>query len=260
MTKTTDMQALLDLMARLRAPENGCDWCREQTFASISHYTLEEAFEVADAIAGGNRAALCDELGDLLLQVVFHARMAEEEGSFAFADVVAAISSKLERRHPQVFAGATDYSASAEDWEAIKRQERKAKGEDRTSQLDGVPAALPALIKAHKLQQKAALVGFDWPCAEPVLDKLDEEVAELKQAIIDDDADAMADELGDVLFTLVNLARHLPGANAEQSLRLACAKFERRFRQMEQMAVNPLAELDSAGLEALWCRAKKSTD
>jgi MazG family protein len=251
-----NMQALLDLMAQLRDGKAGCNWCREQTFASISAYTLEEAFEVADAIATGDREALRDELGDLLLQVVFHARMAEEEGSFGFTDVVEAIHSKLVRRHPQLFAGDTDYSANAADWEAIKRAERAAKGEVRASLMDGVPRGAPALLKAQKLQQKAALVGFDWPDAQSVLGKLDEEVTELKEAVAQQDENAMADELGDVLFTLVNLARHLSGGNAEQSLRLACAKFERRFRQMEANSSKPLGDLAAVELESLWQQAK----
>lgn len=252
-----DVQQLLAIMAQLRAADTGCDWCREQTSSSIAAYTLEEAFEVADAIAAGDGDNLRDELGDLLLQVVFHARMAEEQGSFAFADVVTAICDKLVRRHPQVFAGAADYKPTAGNWEVIKRAERAAKGDDvRTSLMDGVPHGVPALLRAHKLQKKAALVGFEWPDASAVVDKLDEEVAELKQALESGDSAAIADELGDVFFTLVNLARHLDKVAAEQSVRLACDKFERRFRQMEAMQAD-LASLDAAALEALWQRAKR---
>lgn len=248
---------LLALMARLRDKSDGCEWCREQTFESISAYTIEEAFEVADAIASGCRPALCDELGDLLLQVVFHARMAEEEGSFNFDDVVDAISRKLVRRHPQIFAGDEGFRANATDWERIKREERAQQGEVRNSLMDGVPAGLPALARATKLQQKAALAGFDWPDAKGALAKLHEEIAELEQAMAQGQAEAVIDELGDVLFTLVNLSRHLAGGiNAGQSLRRATHKFERRFRAMEQASATPLADLPAPELERLWQEAK----
>lgn len=252
------MAKLLALMARLRAAEDGCEWCREQTFETISAFTIEEAFEVADAIAANDLDGLCDELGDLLLQVVFHARMAEEAGRFSFGDVVNAITAKLTRRHPQLFAAATEFHATPVDWERIKQQERARKGEHRESLMDGVPAGLPALSRAEKVQKKAALVGFDWQHMQGPLDKLHEEIAELEAALRSGEEDAIHEELGDVFFTLVNLSRHLPGpVNAEQSLRRATQKFEQRFRSMERLRVVPLNQMTAGELEELWQKAKQ---
>jgi MazG family protein len=249
---------LLQIMARLRDLERGCEWDCAQNFASIAPHTLEEAYEVADAIARDDRAALKDELGDLLLQVVFHARMAEEEGSFDFAAVAAAISAKLIRRHPHIF-GEAAYANLAEQnaaWERIKAAERQQQGD--ISALDGIPLALPALSRAAKLQKRAARVGFDWPELAPVLDKLDEELQELRRAVAERHAAAVRDELGDVLFTCVNLARHL-GENPETALQDSNRKFERRFRRLEQhlhSANRQPEQLSLAELDAIWKQVK----
>ncbi len=246
-------------MARLRDPERGCEWDCAQNFASIAPHTLEEAYEVADAIARDDRAALKDELGDLLLQVVFHARMAEEEGSFDFAAVAAAISAKLIRRHPHIFGDAA-YANLAEQnaaWERIKATERQQQGE--VSALDSIPLALPALSRAAKLQKRVARVGFDWPELEPVLDKLDEELHELRRALATDKAAAIRDELGDVLFSCVNLARHL-GENPETVLQDSNRKFERRFRRLEQQvhrSGRQPEQLSLAELDAVWEQVKQ---
>ncbi len=246
-------------MARLRDPERGCEWDCAQNFASIAPHTLEEAYEVADAIARDDRAALKDELGDLLLQVVFHARMAEEEGSFDFAAVAAAISAKLIRRHPHIFGDAA-YANLAEQnaaWERIKATERQQQGE--VSALDSIPLALPALSRAAKLQKRVARVGFDWPELEPVLDKLDEELHELSRALATDKAAAIRDELGDVLFSCVNLARHL-GENPETVLQDSNRKFERRFRRLEQQvhrSGRQPEQLSLAELDAVWEQVKQ---
>ena len=234
-------------MARLRDPDSGCPWDRAQDFASIAPYTIEEAYEVADAIARGAMAELCEELGDLLLQVVFHARMAEEAGAFALADVIDAICSKMERRHPHIFGGAT--ADTADDvvarWEAIKAAEKP-----RASPMDDIPLALPALTRAEKIQKRAARTGFDWPDATGARAKLAEELTELDAAAT---PEAQADELGDLLFSVVNLARHLR-IDPEAALRAANAKFERRFRTIE--AVPGFAELDAQDKERLWRAAK----
>jgi len=261
---------LLAIMARLRAPEDGCPWDIEQTFSTIAPYTIEEAYEVADAIAQGDMEALKDELGDLLLQVVFHARMAEEAGHFAFPDVAAAISDKMVSRHPHVFG---DHEAATPDavkvtWEARKEAERHAKAARRNgaggappSALDGVTAALPALLRAEKLQKRAARVRFDWPDAEQVFAKLDEELGEIHEEIAKGgDADRLEDEVGDLLFVVVNLARHLH-VDPEAALRRTNAKFERRFHAMEA-ALKALGEkpedqsLDT--LEELWQAATRA--
>ncbi|MBX9815892.1 MAG: nucleoside triphosphate pyrophosphohydrolase [Proteobacteria bacterium SG_bin5] len=238
---------LVTIMARLRDPERGCPWDLAQDFASIAPYTIEEAHEVADAIARGDMAELKDELGDLLLQVVFHARMAEEAGHFAFADVVAAISDKMERRHPHIFG---DGQGGPEQWEAIKAAERDAKGD--ASALAGVALGLPALMRAEKLQKRAARTGFDWPDAQGARAKIDEELAEVAAA---DSAHALEDEIGDLLFAVVNWARKL-GVDPEAALRGANAKFERRFRAMETQAGDGFAALDLDAKEALWAQAK----
>lgn len=253
---------LLAIMARLRDPERGCPWDVQQDFASIAAYTIEEAYEVVDAIDRGDFDDLRDELGDLLLQVVFHARMAEEAGRFEFADVVHAISSKMRRRHPHVF-GDVRYADVAEQtraWEAIKTAERARKDEvSDASVLAGISSGLPEWKRAMKLQQRAATVGFTWPGPQPVLDKLIEEVAEVR-AELEQGADParLEDEIGDVLFVAVNLARHA-GVDFSRALRHANAKFERRFRAMEELAASDggnFAESDLAAQEALWQRAK----
>lgn len=241
------IERLVAIMARLRDPERGCDWDLAQNFATIAPYTIEEAYEVADAIARDDLADLKDELGDLLLQVVFHARMAEEAGAFALPDVVAAISDKMERRHPHIFGEAT--TKATEHWETIKAAERQSKG--ATSALDGVALGLPALQRAEKLQKRAARTGFDWPDASGPRAKIDEELAEIEQA---SDANR-AEEIGDLLFAVVNWARHL-GIDAEAALRNANAKFERRFRAMEAMSGDAFAGLGLDSKEALWAKAK----
>ncbi|MBM3535929.1 MAG: nucleoside triphosphate pyrophosphohydrolase [Alphaproteobacteria bacterium] len=257
-----DIDRLIEIMARLRTPEGGCPWDLEQTFASIAPYTIEEAYEVADAIARGNLADLKEELGDLLLQVVFHARMAEERQAFAFDDVAKAIADKMIRRHPHVFGAAPERDATAQtvSWEAAKAAERSEKASrGPASALDGVALALPALMRADKLQRRAARVGFDWPEARQVLDKIDEEIGELRREL---DAgarkDAAEDEVGDLLFALANLARHL-GVDPEAALRRGNRKFERRFRAIEAALAARGRRPEGATLEemeALWQQAK----
>ena len=252
----TPLDRLLRIMARLRDPVSGCEWDVAQSFATIAPYTIEEAYEVADAIARNDLSALRDELGDLLLQVVFHARMAEEAGEFDFAAVATAISDKMEARHPHIFGGAADASQSREGrWETLKANERSAKG--ATSALDGVALALPALMRAEKLQKRAARVGFDWPDVAGPADKVQEELAELAAAGTDADR---AEEAGDLLFAAVNLARAY-GIAPEDALRAANAKFERRFRAMEAIAAArgvDFASLDLDQQDALWRDVKAS--
>jgi nucleoside triphosphate diphosphatase len=242
-----DIARLVAIMARLRDPERGCDWDRVQTFATIAPYTIEEAYEVADAIARGDIDELRDELGDLLLQVVFHARMAEEAGDFALPDVIAAISDKMERRHPHIFGDAD----ASPGWEQIKAEERGEKASD-TSALAGVALSLPALLRAEKLQKRASRVGFDWPDASGARDKVAEEIAEVETATCDAERE---EEIGDLLFAVVNWARKL-GVEPEAALRAANAKFERRFRAMEDMADGNLAERDLDAQAALWQAVK----
>lgn len=238
------IQRLAAIMARLRDPERGCEWDVAQTFATIALYTIEEAYEVVDAIERGDLDALKDELGDLALQVVFHARMAEEAGAFDLAEVLTAISDKMERRHPHVFGdGATP------GWEAVKAAERAAKDPD-PSALAGVARALPALLRAEKLQKRAARVGFDWPDAEGPRAKILEELDEIAHAT----PDTREEEVGDLLFAVVNFARHL-NIDPETALRAANAKFEARFRAMEAMDPE-FAGRDLAAKEALWDAAK----
>ena len=266
--KTGDIARLLAIMAALRDPKSGCPWDVQQDFASIAPYTIEEAYEVADAIGRGDLGDLREELGDLLLQVVFHARMAEEQGAFAFADVVAAISDKMERRHPHVFAGATveDAEAQTREWEEHKRREREANGDADRSALAGIARGLPEWQRAVKLQKRAARVGFDWPSHAPVIDKLHEEIAEVRadfEAVAADPGDAAArdrleDELGDLLFVAANLTRHAK-VDFGAALRRANAKFERRFRAMERLADDDGTDLSALPLEAqdrYWDRAK----
>jgi MazG family protein len=265
---------LLQVMERLRDPQRGCPWDRQQSFATIAPYTIEEAYEVADAIERGDPADLRDELGDLLFQVVFHARMAEERGWFNFNQVAAAIHDKLIRRHPHVFGDAAFSSSSEQtaNWEEHKARERAEaaarRGDGEQSLLGDVPKALPALLRAAKLGRRAARVGFDWPNAAGVRAKLNEELAELDVAISNSDAAGheataaaeIAEELGDVLFTLVNLGRHL-NVDAEEALRAANAKFASRFRHMETLARARGLEINSlspAQWDALWLESKRA--
>lgn len=245
------IERLLAIMARLRDPLRGCDWDLSQDFASIAPYTIEEAYEVADAIARDDMADLRDELGDLLLQVVFHARMAEEAGLFAFTDVAAAISNKMEARHPHIFAEA-DGTMDEARWEDLKAGEREAKGV--TSALDGVALALPALMRAQKLQKRAARTGFDWPDPSGSESKITEETEEFKSATSDQ---AKFEEAGDLLFAVVNFVR-AHGISAEDALRAANAKFERRFRGMEALAGEDFATLALEAQEELWQQVKKA--
>ncbi len=233
------MDALIEVMRRLRDPEGGCPWDIEQTFETIAPYTIEEAYEVADAIANGSRDDLRGELGDLLLQVVYHSRMAEEEGAFDFADVARGITEKMIQRHPHVFGDEVVETAEAQTarWEATKAAERAKSGGAATSALDGVALALPALMRAQKLQKRAARVGFDWPDTGGVTDKIAEEAAELAEEIDSGDADARAEEYGDLLFSVAVLGQHL-GIDAEQALVAANRKFERRFRAVEDRLAN----------------------
>jgi ATP diphosphatase len=263
-----DIAGLLAIMAKLRDPDGGCPWDLQQTFATIAPYTIEEAYEVADAIDRNDMGDLRDELGDLLLQVVFHARMAQEQGGFAFADVVAAISDKMLRRHPHVFAGVAvaDAEAQTRAWEEHKRGERTANGHDDTSALAGIARGLPEWQRAIKLQQRAARIGFDWPGPTPVIAKLHEEIEEVRvefAAVAQAPDDAIArgrleDEIGDLLFVCANLARHAK-VDPGNALRHANAKFERRFRAMEAMAAGDGVELAALPLDAqdrYWDRAK----
>jgi MazG family protein len=255
---------LLAVMARLRDPETGCPWDLKQSFATIAPYTIEEAYEVADAIARSDLDELKDELGDLLLQVVYHAQMAAEDDRFRFADVVDAITAKMIRRHPHIFEDASlrESFESSGVWERIKAEEKAERGgEPRASILDDVPVALPALMRAVKLQSRAARVGFDWPSLEPVLAKIEEEIGELKAAIADEGAGAspkVAEEFGDLLFVMANVARHL-GIDPENALRSANAKFVRRFGSIEDALRKDGREPENSTLEemdALWDRAK----
>lgn len=264
MSGRNDIQTLLNIMARLRDPDGGCPWDLQQDFASIAPYTVEEAYEVADAIDRNDLDDLKDELGDLLLQVVFHAQMASEQGAFDFGDVVASISDKMVRRHPHIFAdarvaGAGDVSAN---WEQIKRAERAARGETDDSALAGISRGLPEWQRATKLQSRAARTGFDWPDPVPVLDKLREEVDEVQAEFAAGPVDAnqarLQEEIGDVLFVCANLARHAR-VDVGTALRQANLKFERRFRAMEAHARargGAMQDLDLAQQEALWRQVK----
>ncbi|MGD9615789.1 MAG: nucleoside triphosphate pyrophosphohydrolase [Alphaproteobacteria bacterium] len=248
---------LLAIMARLRDPQRGCPWDLEQNFATIAPYTIEEAYEVADAIERADMAALKDELGDLLLQVVFHARMAEEAGFFGFEDVAAAIADKMERRHPHVFGAAEIVSAAAQNeaWEAHKAAEREAAG-GAASVLDGVALALPALLRAGKVSRRAARIGFDWPDARAVIPKIAEEVAEIETELDGAAAPvALEEEIGDLLFAAASLARKLD-VEPETALRRATAKFERRFRALEVLAGQHSIGRDLDALERLWQQVK----
>lgn len=254
------MVRLIEIMARLRDPASGCPWDREQTWASIAPHTIEEAYELADAIARGEPAQVRDELGDLLFQVVFQARIAEEQGLFGFDDVAATIGDKLERRHPHVFGDANIGSVAEQSaaWEAHKAEERRAAGHP-AGVLDGVALGLPALTRAAKLGRRAARVGFDWPEVAGVLDKLREEIDELQGAIAARNDRQVHEELGDLLFSIAQAARHLE-VDPEAALRDAGAKFERRFRHMEaalaERGLGP-SDVDAVQLEAAWARAKQ---
>jgi MazG family protein len=257
------LDRLLAIMARLRDKERGCRWDCEQDFATIAPYTIEEAYEVADAIARGDTVALKDELGDLLFQVVFHARIAEEDGLFGFDDVAAAIVAKMIRRHPHVFGDGKIASAAAQTaaWEAHKAEERAARATatgPAQSVLDGVALALPALLRAAKIQLRAARIGFDWPQPRPVIAKLVEEIGEL-EAELEAGADPVRieEEIGDLLFAAVNLARKLE-IDPEAALRGATAKFERRFRRVEALAAERSAGGDLDALDALWQEVKET--
>ena len=254
------MERLLAVMSRLRDPSGGCPWDVEQTFATIAPYTIEEAYEVADAIQRGAMDDLRDELGDLLFQVVFHSQMAEEAGHFRFEDVAEAIAGKMIRRHPHVFAGGEDRDADGQTlaWEAQKAAERAEKKSEDRSVLADLPIALPALLRAEKLTRRAGRVGFDWPDAERVLEKLDEETAELREAMADGDPEPIAEELGDMLFVIANLARKLK-VDPEEALRRTNAKVERRFRYLEAKLHHrnsSPAEATLEEMETLWLEAK----
>ena len=261
--ESLNLSRLLDIMARLRDPETGCPWDIQQTFTSIAPYTIEEAYEVSEAIATGDREKICDELGDLLLQVVFHAQMAAEEGSFTFDDVARQVSDKMIRRHPHVFAQATaaDGEAVKQNWEAIKQDERaQAANGGRVSVLDGVATTLPAMVRAAKLQKRAARVGFDWPNIDAVTDKMREELDELTEVLkhTPDDKARLEDEIGDILFVAANLARKA-GIDPETALLSCNRKFERRFRYIEDQLEQRNSSVDQASLdqmELLWQEAK----
>lgn len=241
------IERLVTIMARLRDPQRGCEWDLDQTWATIAPYTIEEAYEVADAIARQDTEDLKDELGDLLLQVVLHSRIAEESGAFTLADVVTSISDKMERRHPHIFGDAT----SSPGWEELKAAERTSKND--TSALAGVAAGLPALMRAVKLQKRAARVGFDWPDSEGPRAKIHEEIEEVIAA----PSDEIEEEVGDLLFAVVNWARHL-GVDPESALRAGNAKFERRFRAMEGVAGDAFPAMPLDQKEALWQQIKRS--
>ena len=260
MTDPRPIDRLIQIMERLRDPEHGCPWDVEQTFATIAPYTIEEAYEVADAIERGDLDEFKGELGDLLFQVVFHARMAEERGLFAFDDVVTAISDKLVRRHPHVFGDEDPRTAAQQTvaWEAIKAEERKARS--KSGVLDDVPVGLPALTRAAKLTRRAGRVGFDWPSTDEVFDKLAEEVAELRAEIAAGDRDKAREEMGDLLFVVANLARKLD-VEPEDALRAANAKFIRRFAFIEaELARDGRTpeQSDLAEMDALWNAAKRT--
>jgi nucleoside triphosphate diphosphatase len=269
MLPSRDIKGLLDIMAALRTPGTGCPWDLEQNFASIAPYTIEEAYEVTDAIARGDLPDMCDELGDLLLQVVFHARMAEEQGAFTFADVVEAITRKMIRRHPHVFAdedGVITPEHVTGAWERIKAEEKAERAARRPpeqytpakSLLSGVKTGQPALSRAMELQRKASGVGFDWNDPREVLRKIREEADEIEAALDHGNVDELTDETGDLLFVLVNLARHV-GVDPDLALRGTNAKFERRFGYVEQTLAAQGRSLEQASLQemdALWDEAK----
>jgi nucleoside triphosphate diphosphatase len=254
MAQSAEILPLVEIMEKLRTPVTGCPWDLEQDFATIAPYTIEEAYEVADAIQRNDMVALKDELGDLLLQVVFHSQMAREAGLFGVQDVVDGICDKMIRRHPHVFAGmdADNPGAVVANWEAIKAAEREDKVADKSALAD-IAISLPALLRAQKLQKRAARTGFDWPDIEGAIDKLHEEIGEVREAA--NEAERF-EEVGDLLFAAVNISRHL-GIDAEAALKAANAKFEKRFRSMETVAGEAFAGLNLDEKEALWQRAKQ---
>ena len=270
MQPSKDISRLVEIMSALRDPVNGCPWDVAQTFESIKPYTIEEAYEVSDAIERRDMGDLCDELGDLLLQVVFHARMAEEAGEFSFGDVVEAITRKMIRRHPHVFAfsEASTPGAVKKQWEEIKSEEKRQRAEQRARRgiaedftsgfLGSVQRSFPALTEAIKLQERAAKVGFDWSTPEPILDKIEEEIDELRVALRDGDRAKVSDELGDLIFAVVNIGRHV-NADPEQALRGTNTKFRRRFSHIEQTLKAEGETLEGATLERMediWQAAK----
>ncbi|PHR93334.1 MAG: nucleoside triphosphate pyrophosphohydrolase [Robiginitomaculum sp.] len=256
----TPLERLIALMARLRDPQTGCPWDKEQTFKTIAPYTIEEAYEVSDAIDKNDMGELKEELGDLLLQVVFHARMGEEQGAFDFAEICDTLVRKMISRHPHVFGdaeqrdSATQTQAWAQNWESLKAQERSQKG--TSSVLDGVASALPALMRAEKLQKRAARVGFDWPNADLVLAKVTEEAAEIAEAQANGEPQhRIHEEVGDLLFAVTNLARKL-GVDPEHALRDTNRKFTNRFQYIEKNADQDLSDMPLDDMEALWQKAK----
>ncbi|MBB4102488.1 ATP diphosphatase [Rhizobium borbori] len=270
MEPSRDIARLIEIMARLRNPETGCPWDIEQDFASIKPYTIEEAYEVADAIERNDMGDLCEELGDLLLQVVFHARMAEEAGQFSFGDVVEAVTRKMIRRHPHVFArsDADTPDKVKVQWDEIKKQEKAERAERRArlggeetfkaGHLGSVPRAFPALMEALKLQEQAAKVGFDWADPEPILDKIEEEIAEFRVALASGNKARISDELGDLIFAVANVGRHVK-ADPEDALRGTNTKFRRRFSYIEKTLSDNGISLSDATLdemETLWQAAK----
>lgn len=270
MEASKDISRLIEIMAALRAPETGCPWDIVQTFESIKPYTIEEAYEVSDAIERNDMDDLCDELGDLLLQVVFHARMAEEAGEFSFGDVVEAITRKMIRRHPHVFArsDADTPDAVKKQWDEIKQAEKRERAERRAARgisedfkvgyLGSVQRSFPALTEALKLQERAAKVGFDWSAPEPILDKIEEEIGELREALKDGDKAKVSDELGDLIFAVVNIGRHVK-ADPEQALRGTNTKFRLRFNHIETVLHKEGETLEAASLdrmEEIWQAAK----
>lgn len=255
------IERLLSVMACLRDPDTGCPWDVEQSFATIAPYTIEEAYEVADAIQRSDMDDLREELGDLLFQVVFHSQMAQEAGAFRFEDVAAGMADKMVRRHPHVFGDADERDAASQTvaWEAQKAAERAEKLKDDPSVLANVPLALPALTRCEKLMKRAARVGFDWPNLDGVFAKIEEELAEVREAIDEADKAHISEEIGDLLATVVNLARKLE-IDPEDAMRTANAKFERRFRAVEQKLAarhSSVEEADLAAMEALWLEAKQ---
>lgn len=270
MEASKDISRLIEIMEALRQPDTGCPWDIVQTFETIKPYTIEEAYEVADAIERNDTDDLCDELGDLLLQVVFHARIAEEMGEFSFGDVVHAVTSKMIRRHPHVFAVSDADTADSVkiQWDIIKAQEKRERAERRLRRgigddfkagfLGSIPRTQPALTEALKLQEQAARVGFDWSAPEPILDKIEEEVRELREALADGRPEKVADELGDLIFALVNIGRHVK-TDPENALRGTNTKFRRRFHHIETSLQNNGETLETATLdrmEELWQSAK----
>ncbi|MGL4091233.1 nucleoside triphosphate pyrophosphohydrolase [Agrobacterium cavarae] len=270
MEASTDISRLIEIMEALRAPETGCPWDIVQTFETIKPYTIEEAYEVADAIERNDMDDVCEELGDLLLQVVFHSRIAEEMGAFSFGDVVHAVTSKMIRRHPHVFAVSdADTPESVKlQWDQIKAAEKRERLERRASRgvsndpkagfLGSIQRSQPALTEALKLQEQAARVGFDWSAAEPILDKIEEEIRELRQALAEGRSESISDELGDLIFAMVNIGRHVK-VDAENALRGTNTKFRRRFRHIETSLAASGETLEAASLERmeeLWQAAK----